>query len=212
MPLLGHHLERDALPAVGVERRGEADRVRLVLRVKVEGAPARPALHGTSVRLPHSFWRGKCGQAARGQALDQVQADAAHRDLAAGGCPTCRRAPAPCRPRPGRRGGCSARAASSRRRCVPRRVRPTGRPARRRPPPRRPRATTAHVATPGSVADRGECMLMVMSLAGMRAFSACFGLPADDRSARAATTTRKKAPDRPRSSTIAAYSSAESKL
>jgi hypothetical protein len=78
--VLRHHLERDPLPAVGIEGGREDDRMRLGLGVEVERAPARPALQGRRPAAPFVLAR-KLREAARSQALDQIEADAAHRDL-----------------------------------------------------------------------------------------------------------------------------------
>jgi hypothetical protein len=75
-----HHLERGALPRIGVEGGGKADGVRLFLAVKVVGAPALPAPHRVGQRAPVLLAR-VLGQAQRRHALDHFQADAAHRNL-----------------------------------------------------------------------------------------------------------------------------------
>ena len=79
----GDHVVAGALPAVGVEGDGVADRVRLGAGVEVEQAPTRPFAEHGGVVAALVFGRVD-GEAAGAHALDQLGAEAAHGDFRAG--------------------------------------------------------------------------------------------------------------------------------
>ena len=111
-PSSSTHLERDALPAVGIERRGEADRMRRLVAVEIERAPARPACGSFRAARPIRA-RAETSPASSFASRSIIVMQMPRTEISRGGCPTCRRAPAPCRPTRARRDGCSARAAST---------------------------------------------------------------------------------------------------
>src|SRR5436853_6123135 len=73
-----HPFERNALPAVRVERSREANRVRRLVAVEIERPPARPAAISFGQLAPFVLtW--KRGQLQLRQALDHRHAGAAYR-------------------------------------------------------------------------------------------------------------------------------------
>ena len=77
-PELLHPFERNALPAVRVERSREANRVRCLVAVEIERTPARPAAIAFGQLAPFVLTR-KRGQLQLRQTLDHRHASAAHR-------------------------------------------------------------------------------------------------------------------------------------
>ena len=77
---LADHRVGDALEAVGIERGGVADRLRLDVRMKVEHAPARPFAPQRLVRAALGFRRHDA-EADPLHAIDHLAAQAAHADF-----------------------------------------------------------------------------------------------------------------------------------
>ena len=138
---------------------------------EIEGAPA-PPLAIAAGSSPHSSERGNIAS-LRAAIRSMKSCRRRAPKFPAGGCPTCRRAPAPCRRMRGRPGGCNAPVESPRRRCAPPRSLPTDL-RDRRPPPRRCLGRNAHSRIfLNQIADHVHLSPLRIRLFRIR-FNACF--------------------------------------